>query len=360
MTSELPLLVRVLNKQLAIANLSLKQWDLLIRQARSTMLLAKLYYLVEEQGMLANLSLPIIRHLQSAKVHSDKQLNDLFWEARNLKKVAKQLNFPLIFLKGAAYAISGSLAAKGRIFSDLDLLVPIDKISITEKQLMLNGWVGVSQTAYDQRYYRRWMHEVPPLKHMIRGSVIDLHHNILPVTCADCPDANLLIEHTEPVLGHEGLEVLEPCDQVIHSATHLFYDGEFEHGLRDLVDLDALIRALDHDQHKLIDRALQLGLQRPVLYALRYSSKILLTPGATELAEKINKAVPTNPRFLMMMDFLFMRALMPIHPSCHDRWSGFARWLLYLRAHWLKMPLYLLIPHLSRKAWMRLIGKEQH
>jgi hypothetical protein len=29
---------------------------------------------------------------------------------------------------------------------------------------------------------------------------------------------------------------------VLHSATHLFYDGELNHGLRDLVDLDDLLR----------------------------------------------------------------------------------------------------------------------
>ncbi len=63
---------------------------------------------------------------------------------------------------------------------------------------------------------------------------------------------------------------------------------------------------------------------------------------------------------IKMMDNLFLRALNPAHPSCDDKWTGLARWLLYLRAHWLKIPLRLLIPHLSRKAWLRLSNQEQH
>jgi hypothetical protein len=32
--------------------------------------------------------------------------------------------------------------------------------------------------------------------------------------------------------------------------------------------------------------------------------------------------------------------------------------LLYLRSHYLRMPLYLLLPHLCRKAWMNRFEKE--
>jgi len=37
-----------------------------------------------------------------------------------------------------------------------------------------------------------------------------------------------------------------------------------------------------------------------------------------------------------------------------------ARWLLFVRSHWLKMPVYLMVPHLLRKAFRRMLGKEQH
>jgi hypothetical protein len=31
-----------------------------------------------------------------------------------------------------------------------------------------------------------------------------------------------------------------------------------------------------------------------------------------------------------------------------------------MRSHWLRMPLYLLLPHLARKAWMRLFEDDGH
>jgi hypothetical protein len=51
---------------------------------------------------------------------------------------------------------------------------------------------------------------------------------------------------------------------------------------------------------------------------------------------------------------------MPDHESCNDRWTGLARWLLFVRSHWLKMPVHLMVPHLLRKAFRRVQGKEQH
>lgn len=359
MSFEWPLLVKVINNQVSFAELSLSEWGLLVRQARASMLLAKLVHWVEGRGGLDKIPEAAQRHLISAKCFSEKQSSDLFWEIRQLQKVARQLGFPLILLKGAAYVVAEHPAARGRVFSDIDLLVPRENIGSAEKRLMIHGWLGGQNGAYNERYYRRWMHEIPPIRHLSRGSVIDLHHNILPITCKDCPDAGLLLADARALEKFDGLAVLSPVDQVIHSAVHLFYDGELEHGLRDLVDLDALIRGLGEEQARLISRSSELGLTRPVLYALRYSTTILGTPLADEVHRQIQELMPAKAR-MAVMDFLFIRALMPVHPSCTDRWTGLARNVLFLRAHWLKMPWYLLLPHLTVKAWMRLTGKEKH
>ncbi|WFP50723.1 nucleotidyltransferase family protein [Methylomonas sp. EFPC3] len=353
---EFPLIVKVLNGEMSAPELTLKQWELLIRQAQASMLAGVLCYRFDPD------SIPIraLRHLQSARVHSDKQVNDLLWEIHHLKKVAAELGLPLILLKGAAYAASACPAARGRFFSDIDLLVPRPVIADAEKKLMAHGWVSSLHNTYDQYYYRKWMHEIPPLRHVFRGSVIDLHHNILPLTSKACPNASLLIEAAVNVGDNPQIRVLQMPDMVVHSAVHLFYDGELDHGLRDLVDLDSLLRNSSEDIAMLVvERAFELGLQRSIFYAFRYLNIILQTPISAEVQQRSQQAAPG--RFgLQMMDFLFLRALMPAHPSCGDQWTGLARWLLYVRSHWLKMPWYLLFPHLSRKAWFRLMGKEKH
>jgi hypothetical protein len=53
------------------------------------------------------------------------------------------------------------------------------------------------------------------------------------------------------------------------------------------------------------------------------------------------------------MTILLERALRPDHPDSRDGLSALALWLLYVRAHHLKMPAHILIPHLLRKALMR-------
>jgi hypothetical protein len=141
----------------------------------------------------------------------------------------------------------------------------------------------------------------------------------------------------------------------LHSATHLFHDGELEHGLRDLVDLDSLMREFEKNQNfwsDLTERAKELELVRPLYYALRYTARMLATPVPGEALQAANIGKPVL-LVRSLMDALFSRALTPDHPSCDSRFTGLARWLLYVRSHYLRMPLHLLIPHLIRKAFHR-------
>jgi hypothetical protein len=357
--SNWPLLVQVLRNERAFDSLNLQEWDLLIRQARRSRLLGHLYYRVEAADLISKTSIGPLRHLISAMKQTAKQHRDFLWEVYKLQQAFSGLSCPLLILKGGAYAIAGLAPHKGRLFSDIDLLVPFEVINQVEHVLMIHGWLPETKDDYDQQYYRRWMHEIPPLRHVKRGSVIDLHHNILPRTAIACPNANLLLEAAIELTGeHAGIKVLSPLDRIIHSATHLFYEGELEHGLRDLVDLDGLVCGLDQpDRLLLADRSIQLGLQTPIYYVLHYLQLILDTKGLDEVLEKLVVA-GCKPKHIDFMDVLFLRALMPDHASCDDRWTGLARWCLYVRSHWLKMPWYLLFPHLFRKAWMRMTDKE--
>ncbi|MBV8653034.1 MAG: hypothetical protein JO255_16330, partial [Alphaproteobacteria bacterium] len=102
----------------------------------------------------------------------------------------------------------------------------------------------------------------------------------------------------------------------------------------------------------LIDRASELGLTRPLFYALRYTSRITGTPVP---AEVIAAAARFRPPAAIMspMDASLLRALTPNHPSCRGGLAKVALFILYVRAHYLRMPLALLVPHLVRKAIRR-------
>jgi len=334
-------------------------WELLIRQARASGLLERLaaFSIDKKQFCFPDYA---ASHFHSAKVFFTSQQRILRWELHLLADVFKQLQLPLVLLKGSAYAAADLEASRGRIFNDIDILVPEDRLEQVKNALVWHGWFPEQLDDYDQQYYHLWMHELPPMQHIERNTSLDIHHNILPKTSRYCPDASALLNNIVPVSGTD-YWVLQAEDRVLHSASHLFLNGEFDRGLRDLSDIDLLLRQFNAEipdfYRSLIERGKQLGLSIPLLYALRYCQQILQTPIPEQAFKALGEADGVSKK---VEDFLFVRALMPDHPSCNDRWSGLARFVLYIRSHWLKMPLYLLIPHLLRKGWMRLSGKAGH
>ena len=356
-----PLLAAVFIHPQYALELDLPQWDLLIRQARRANVLARLRSLLQDAGMLEKIPAQPLVHLESTQTYFERFYISLQQEISHIQDALNPLNVPLVLLKGSAYFIAGNNAAKGRLFSDVDILVPEDKLFEVEMALIKAGWITSTIDPYDQKYYRQWMHEIPPMRHLTRQTSIDVHHNILPKTTRFCPDVHKLWTHSVKIPG-QSLWVLAPEDRVLHSATHLFHEGEFAQGFRDLSDLDLLLKEFSTQENfwiKLLQRAVELQQQIPLYYALRYSHQILQTPVPEHILKASQQQSPNRIKTLLM-DALFLRALMPDHDSCDDRWTGLARWLLYIRSHWLKMPVYLMIPHLLRKAYRRASGKNPH
>ena len=349
------LIVDVILMPELLRELSMQDWDLLIRQGRRANLLARLAYELTQNGLIETVPTAPRQHLKSALQMARRQDIALHWEVECIQKALKNTDIKLVLLKGAAYAMAGLAAANGRTFSDIDIIVPKIKLAQTESELMIHGWHGSHHDAYDQRYYRRWMHEIPPMRHIKRGTTIDVHHAILPETARVKVHTVALMESIIPLLGQDNLYVLQPTDMFLHSATHLFHEGDFEKGLRDLFDLDSLVSQFGNTPdfwEQLVPRAVSLGLTRPLYYALRYSSLMLNTNIPVNV---LNAAKIGRPVFFIakLMDFCYVRALRPVHESSEENGVWFARFALYVRSHWIRMPAHLLAIHLGRKAFMR-------
>jgi hypothetical protein len=349
-----PLIVEAFRQPGTMAAFSLADWDLVLRQAAICNLSASLYCLVEDAGLLARIPAPAREHLEWSHMQGRRHGQAVRFEVREIRRALAELVVPVIFLKGAAYAVAGLAPARGRLFSDIDILVPKQALPEVEAALLLHGWACGHHDAYDQRYYREWMHELPPMQHTRRLSLIDVHHAILPETAAARPDPARLRAAARPVPGLEGAFVFAPADLVLHSAVHLFYDGELDHGLRDLIDIHRLLLdfgATPGFWDGLAGRAAELELSRPLFYALRHARRLLATPVPPEVMAAADAGRP-NRLLLALMDALFERALLPMHASCSDRFSGAARFLLYIRANWLRMPPIQLARHLFHKAFL--------
>jgi len=147
---------------------------------------------------------------------------------------------------------------------------------------------------------------------------------------------------------------------VLHSLLHLFHEGDPAEGLRlrDLVDVSDLIAHFGEEPgfwDSLVPRAYELDLQRPLYYGLRFARSILGADVPDAVARDAERGAPAAP-VRWLMDRLVPLAILPEHPDFPRRSAALARWLMYMRSHWLRMPPLLLARHLGYKAWLRLRG----
>jgi hypothetical protein len=254
------------------------------------------------------------------------------------RRALAPLGVPVILLKGTAYAAAGLEAGIGRSIGDLDIMVPRERIEDVERALLGAGWEWVKEDAYDELYYRRWMHELPPLIHRERDRMIDVHHTILPLTAKPKPDAAAMI--ADSVELENGLRVLSPADMIVHAATHLFADGDLAGGLRNLWDIDRLLREFGDEADfwpALHSRARRHGLLPAVQRAARMAASLYRTP------------LPDAWRHRAAVDRLFRARLLARNGWGQETRPGL-RFGFYVRSHLLRMPMPMLARHLWIKA----------
>jgi hypothetical protein len=285
------------------------------------------------------------RILADARESAAEERRAALWEAEMAQRALAPLDIPVVLLKGTAFAAAGLDAGQGRAIGDLDILVPREALGEAERALRAAGWEWVKEDAYDDAYYRRWMHELPPLIHRERDRMIDVHHTILPLTARPKPDAAALLAGAVP-LG-KGLSVLSSEDMIIHAAAHLFADGDLSGGLRNLWDIDRLCREFSDGRDEfyldLVEDAWFEDLGRHVLRALRLAHYLFGTP-----VPPYRKPLRIDLG-LTLADRLFVRRLF-----ARDGWGRqgypFTRLGFYVRSHLLRMPLPMLARHLWTKA----------
>ncbi len=334
-------------------------WELLLRVARRARVLGRIESDIDRAGLIGDIPARAATHLRAARNVIAHRNTLISWEVNRILWALNGLDVPLILLKGSAYLLAGLPPARGRIFADVDLLVPEERIGEVEETLVARGWFKTEIDPYDDRYYRLWMHEIPPLRHRERGTEIDIHHRLLPKTSRLKSDPTPLFAAARP-LADPRLRVLAPTDMVLHALAHLFLEGDPDEGLRlrDLLDVHDLLCA--HGDSSgfwagLAPRARALGLERLLYYGLFHAQALFATPVPPDVLRELEQAAPVWP-LRPLMHSLIRLVILPRHPDHPSIKAGIARWLIYVRAHWLRMPFGLLIRHLSHKAWLRFRG----
>lgn len=334
-------LLSVLRDRARLGALSATEWAALITAAEGAKLLPRLAADAERMGLTTSLPDWARDRLTSARVCGQEFERAVKWEINRIHRALLPIDVRPVFLKGAAYIAAGLPGGIGRIVADVDILVPEVEVPRVQAALQQHGWGFEPLDPYDERYYREWMHELPPMRHQTRGTMLDVHHRILPRTGRIHPPTERLLAAAVEV---GGTWVLSPEHMVLHSAAHLFQDGEVAGALRDVVDLHDLLATFG-DQPAfwgaLAAEAKALGLGRPLFYAARYARLV-----GNEVRPDGAAAGWRPPMVVLaLMDTFVGRALVKA--------SRVGVWALYVRSHWLRMTPLMLARHLANKALRR-------
>jgi hypothetical protein len=322
------LLARVLRAPSSIEGLTAPDWNALWAVARGEQLAGTLAH------RIAGLPMPqaATRLVEDSIASAEQGRTAALWEAEMARRALAGIDAPVVLLKGTAYAAAGLSPSTGRVIGDLDILVPRDAIEDVEAALLAAGWEWVKPDPYDDAYYRRWMHELPPLIHRDRDKMIDVHHTILPLTARIRPDAAALL--ADSVALENGLRILSRQDMLCHAAAHLFADGDLAGGMRNLWDIHCLLGEFGLDG--LAERAAHHGLSTAMRRAVRQAVRLYGTEA------------PPAWRGWDALDPLFHRRL-----TARDAWGRSTHKAVqlgfYLRSHALRMPPAMLARHLWTK-----------
>ncbi|MEA3016065.1 MAG: hypothetical protein QOI38_787 [Sphingomonadales bacterium] len=331
------LLARILAEPAAARALNPDQWTPLVTAARAESLLGSLAFRLEGEPGLPRKVADI---LEDARRDSEQARTQALWEAEMARRALAATGVPMILLKGTAIVAAGLDAGRGRSIGDLDILVPRDRLDDVQRALLQAGWEWVKADAYDDLYYRRWMHELPPLIHRSRDRMIDVHHTILPPTARPTPDSAALIRAS--IALENGHRTLSPEDMVVHSAAHLFADGDLAGGLRNLWDIDRMLREFTARDPgfwpRLAERARLHQLRPAVARALRLARSLYATPVDPALAGR------------RRLSDLFFEARLLARNGWGQPTRRALRFAFYLRSHWMRMPPLMLARHLWTKA----------
>lgn len=346
------ILISILKDPTKMLSLSVEKWNELLQEGKISNLAGRLAADAEAHDITGELPLKVQNLFKSFRYSSISSTRMIKWEMNRVARALKGSGEKVILLKGAAYIEKALKCTSGRISIDLDILVAKNRIDFAEEKFITGGWKHQVENDYDQKFYREYSHELPPMVHPDRQISIDVHHSILPVTSRVYPDMAKLMD--DAVLQHRGFYVFSDVDIILHSVIHQFQDGEVRSSLRNLLEQHDMFEEFGKQPdfwNTLVPRAAELGFTRALFYAMRYCKMIMGTDIPEQAIKEISAYAP-NAVTRAVMDYMVPGVISPTIGA-----TGLRRWLsmngLYIRSHWLRMPPMLLAKHLTIKFFRR-------
>lgn len=341
-----PLFFSVFSSPSQVETFSLAQWQSLLQQAYKASAVSRLYVRLNTEQLVDYIPEPLQWHFTSAFCRAEGCRRDFNYSLSKLVQHLSSVKTDICLLKGAAYAIDESNpVGKGRQFADIDLLVDRQYLNTVEQVLLWHGWHCEKETEYDDKYYRDWMHELPPMRHSELPVGLDLHHHLVPPTSKMHFEAGIFNSLLRPT-DTKGMHLLTVPGQMLHTSLHMLTNDDLSGLLKDLMDFYILSEDIDRDRHylDLIGLATTLNIEVHVKRAIRIVAHLF----SITLPAEVQQLVQPTSRLEGVVDRLYLNQIS--HQLLADpQTESYSTFLLWCRAHWLKMPLPLLIKHTFSK-----------
>lgn len=317
-----------------------QDWTQFLQHAREQGLTARFYYLLQQRELLDLVPKQVSLHGLSAARYAEKQHHSLFFELKQLEPLFAGADFPCVLLKGAAYRALALSLSHGRLFSDIDLLVPQRQLKAVRDKLFFCGFREGELSDYDRHFYLQWSHQNPPLQHYQRGSVIDLHHHIFPTASAKKINISPLFEHAGRISG-SAFQVPSIAHLFIHAAVHLFYQEETHKLIKDIIDLNDLLLEVQHAGQ--LDFMLQQAELMAVKSAVSNAALVLHKLFGNTATAELVATMPAGAAQPLVCNLLLWML-----PGAGVK-AWLARQCWFVRGHSLKMRWHILLYHTVAK-----------
>lgn len=332
-------------------SLSNDEWFYLILLLREAKLLASFYHLSHQSDSFRQFPEHVQRHLKSDCVKVERQSVQTIYECVTLTEVLAEIDVQPIYMKGANYILRGSGNSLGRIISDLDVLVEKQDLQKVEKLLKEKLWQSNKLSDYDEKYYRKWAHEIPPMYHLLRDTVLDIHHNIYLPISGRSPNIESFRQGCNSTQGN--CLVLSDAATVLHSIIHLFMNEDFTNAYRDMLDIHLLLNEFETNEFwiKLRELATTSGFEKELYYGLILRNRLF---GCCYIDSELVTRFE-NKRSNYFIHNILYHALTPKHYVIDTYRSKVARFIIFIRGHWMKMPPHVLFSHLIIKSYIGIV-----
>lgn len=314
-------------------------WTRFLQSARKYGLLATYYTYFKQCNVLASVPEKVQRHLLSGQNYADKQAFSLANELLLLEQVFADAHYPCLLLKGTAYRCAGFNYAKGRLFSDIDLLIPKDCLDDANMRLLAFGYVENELSDYDRNYYLQWSHQLPPKHNLLTGASLDLHHHIFPVVSSLHLQIAPFFRYATELRGSK-FQLCSPSLMFVHACVHLFYQEESHKLIKDVIDLWMLFNQVSDSLDEVREMAMQVKAEQAVAYGFDLLAQIFETELDTETKNWLLSFKYKSPYIIWLIKTMLFSTGVG---------NAFAHSVWFLRGHLLKMGPFTLIYHLSAK-----------